>query len=408
MLPPKATGGRRPNSGAALEHGGDVWLHRHLADKGGTQRSARAHPPRQVLANHHAGEVQVCAAIRRHDRCVRHAKAAHPPHLEIGVDHAARLLVGGHAASAGGVLDVARFAQHDCIQRVILQSSGVGHREARLTELDGISEARERRQCGQAGQASHAIAKAKPVPRVRQHVFLDNRLRLRVGGSEAQLPARERVVESDAHSTARRGAFTTGQAAVVVGDHDHVALAATSKTTAVGQATIGVPRIRPLRAEFRLQGHAGAQDRMVHQVLADSRQVLPHGDAERLERAGGADARAHQDGGAVDRAGAKHDFLRGDILPRVAEAHAHTGGAAALEEDAVHQRAATDGEIGPASRGLQVAVIGGDAQPTAQIDRVAGNALALWRVQVGLPAVACRQRGIAQAKIDGAPMPHRH
>jgi hypothetical protein len=52
---------------------------------------------------------------------------------------------------------------------------------------------------------------------------------------------------------------------------------------------------------------------------------------------------------------------RRDLLPRLPESNAHAARAAALEQHAIDQRAAADGQVRPPARRFQVAVIGRDA-----------------------------------------------
>ena len=313
-----------------------------------------------------------------------------------------------HAAGAGGVLDVARLAQHDLVQRIVVECRGLGHGQSGVAEADILGEACERIERDQAREAPHAVAQPRAVARVGEHVLLDDRLRVGVGGDEAQLPAREGIIERHPHGTAGPGHAIGREAAVVVGDHDHVPLAAAGDAAAVGQAAIGVARIRALRAVFGPQRQARAQDGVVHQVPPHRRHVAQHRDAEAAQRPRRADAGPHQDGRAVDGTGAEHDLGRRDLLPCVAEAHAHAAGARAVEQYAIDQRTAADREVRPAARGFEVAVIGGDAPAIAQVDRVAGNALALRRVEVGLPAIPRCQRRVAQADIHRAPLRDRH
>jgi hypothetical protein len=48
-------------------------------------------------------------------------------HLQIRVHNAARVFMRGHAAGAGGVLDIARLIKHKLIQRVIGQCGSLCH-----------------------------------------------------------------------------------------------------------------------------------------------------------------------------------------------------------------------------------------------------------------------------------------
>ncbi len=61
-------------------------------------------------------------------------RPATPRHREVGVDHAARIFARGHAAGAGGVLDVAGDVEHQRVQLGRGQSGGGGQAEAGVAE----------------------------------------------------------------------------------------------------------------------------------------------------------------------------------------------------------------------------------------------------------------------------------
>ena len=79
----------------------------------------------------------------------------------------------------------------------------------------------------------------------------------------------------------------------------------------------------------------------------------------------------------------------------------------ALEFDALHQGIADNPQILAAARGLQIAVIGGDAAPGLAVDGVGRNAGSGRCVVVVAPAIAETQRGLTQRAIDISPIRHR-
>lgn len=133
---------------------------------------------------------------------------------------------------------------------------------------------------------------------------------------------------------------------MIIGDDDHVALSAAAKLAAVGQAAIVMARIGTFRAKAGLEGEARPQDWVVHEMPPDGSRIMQHGNAQGSQCSRGANAAAHQNAGAMDGAGAKHDLMRADILKGTsAEARAHTNSAAPFEDNAIHQRIATNGQV---------------------------------------------------------------
>ncbi len=65
------------------------------------------------------------------------------------------------------------------------------------------------------------------------------------------------------------------------------------------------------------------------------------------------------------------------------------------------RRRGSPGSGGPGR--LEIRLVGGDAATVAQVDRVAGHALALRRIQVRVPRIAGGKRGGAEGAVDLAP-----
>src|SRR5471032_2457094 len=108
----------------------------------------------------------------------------------------------------------------------------------------------------------------------------------------------------------------------------------------------------------------------------------------------------------MDRAGAQQDLAAGAyraLLAADRDLHAVGMGAVALELQGVDDRIADDGEVGPAARGLEIAVVGRDAQAIAAVDRVGRGAGAFGRVVVLAPAVAQADRGLHHRAVGRTP-----
>ena len=130
-------------------------------------------------------------------------------------------------------------------------------------------------------------------------------------------------------------------------------------------------------------------------------------DAERLELVGGPDAGAQQDRGAVDGAGAEDDLAAGDPLLAGGRPHHDVRGAAALDHDAVDERAADDRQVRAAPRGLEIAVGGRHAAVRPGVDGIRRDAGRSGCVVVVGPRLAQIGRGLREGTVDGAPLLHR-
>ena len=191
----------------------------------------------------------------------------------------------------------------------------------------------------------------------------------------------------------------------VAGDHDHVVRPGAGEVRRVANATVGVAMRERARLRSVLEVEQDAQDRMVEQVLAD--RTIGHDlDPEPVEPGARADAGALQHRRRMDRAGAQqHLAPRPHVAALAADRDANAVGmsAIALERQAVDDRVADDGEVGPPARRLEVAVVGRDAQARAAVDRVGRDAGAFGRVVVGAPAVAEAEACLHHRAVDMAP-----
>ena len=107
----------------------------------------------------------------------------------------------------------------------------------------------------------------------------------------------------------------------------------------------------------------------------------------------------------MDGAGAEHDLARADLVGALPfDVNTKAGRPAVADQHAIDQRVPANLEIGTAARRLEIALVGRDAAAVAAVDGIAGDALAIRTVEVGAPGIAARQRRIAQAAIDRAPL----
>ena len=156
-----------------------------------------------------------------------------------------------------------------------------------------------------------------------------------------------------------------------------------------------------------LQVEQDAQDRMVEQVLrrpgGRPRRLMPSGSSqargpmpERCSTAGEWIAPAHSSTSRRART------LR--LSPPTVTRTPLACGAIALECQAVDdRRCPTIGEVGPAARRLEIAVVGRDAQARAAVDGVGRDAGAFRRVVVGAPAIAEGETRLHHRAVDMAP-----
>ncbi len=112
-------------------------------------------------------------------------------------------------------------------------------------------------------------------------------------------------------------------------------------------AGIGVVLAEPVG----LHPELAADDAMLHQVAPDLRRVMDHGDAERAQRLGRADPRAHQYARRFQRPGGDQHLARRLIFAAVGAAHAAR--LPALEDQPVDPLAGDDPQIGPPRRALE-------------------------------------------------------
>src|SRR5579875_4080277 len=106
----------------------------------------------------------------------------------------------------------------------------------------------------------------------------------------------------------------------------------------------------------------------------------------------------------MGRAGAEDHLLGLDRLPAAIEADADATSAPPIEQDAIDEGIAANGEVVALARRFEIRFVGRDARAIAAVDRVGRDAAAAGRVVVGREAVAQRQRRIAESAVDRPPL----
>src|SRR5262249_60488635 len=134
-------------------------------------------------------------------------------------------------------------------------------------------------------------------------------------------------------------------------DQKHVVLTGSSKTGAVANPAVGVPRLAVWRPRFGFERDAHRDHRMVDQVVAHGA-VRNHSYAERLQVVRMTNAGSHENCGRVNRTSTQKDLASLETLPAVASPGMQCDRLQAIEFHAINERVANDSQVAANARRL--------------------------------------------------------
>src|SRR5579884_3894494 len=245
-----------------------------------------------------------------------------------------------------------------------------------------------------------------PVALVGEDVHLQEGVDQRVPGDDGQLPPGEdALLLDDEEAGAQPGRAVVGQQHHVVGPGPGQARAVAQDAVGdpVAEAASGLlPGLQPYR-------HHG----VVLKALAHG-QVADDLDPEPGQGPGRPDPGAHEDGGRVHGAGAEDDLPTGGHPVPLATGQPNAARPPPrVEENGVDVAVAPDLQVGTIPCRLQVAVVGGDPAPVADVHGEGTDAGRPGRVVVRAEGEAGVERGLAEGQVHPSPalprLPvHRH
>ena len=151
--------------------------------------------------------------------------------------------------------------------------------------------------------------------------------------------------------------------------------------------------------DARLGVEEHRRHRVIHQPFAHARQIDDRLDAQRRQLGGRPDSRTEQDRRTLNRSGRNDDLLGPHRLQFAARVHPQPYGPPVLDQYAIDQTAAAQGQVESMPRRRQVAEIRRPAHHPAAIHRQRRNAGALRIVLVVGLLEAQRDAGVVEAAL---------
>ena len=285
-------------------------------------------------------------------------------------------------------------APNPSVQRIII---GELRRRGFMQRIDNL---RELRMFHQRHAQMNALAQPFQVERIAEIVVVKRRLRIRIGGCDAQLARGQRQVDAHAHNQ---------QALFGVEAHNlnHI-VAQMGCFGGVAQRHLLSAHAFRGNGKIGLAAPARMHGGMIAQVLAHARQIQARGYAHPPQIVRRAYAGQHKQMRRSHRPGAQHHFIRLCAKEFAAALHFHAHGAAAArsrriigEQDAARGAVGLDGEVEAVARRIDVAQRRAPADAVGIVQRIGADAGGVRVIVVRIGGKAGGDAGVVEGELVG-------